>query len=703
MTITYKIISSDGHKVHTKGAKEKHKPGNFFVFICDFSSCPSWLKHNLIQFLFILLFTSFSEFPLVCQEKQLSETIINIAEDLASDETDPEAVSVFIERLEELAENPVRINSEDENEIPRLFFLSDFQIITLRNHVKSSGEIVSAFEIATIPGFDRALTEIMLPFINISPGADPAPDSVILRNTLQVNLMTRPGETDTSCLGNQWKVLIKYKAGAGRFSGGFTMEKDPGEKLIYGSFPQPDFLSGYLSYSGRGTIKKIVAGDFSARFGQGTNINTGMRSRMPLTATGYLSGRDEIRSYTSTDENNFFRGIAGTFSLKNFEFSMLFSRKSVDATIVMSDDSTLRFAENLYSSGLHNTQSSMLKKDAIISTDYGTGLTLNLKSVRAGMVWSATRFNVPFGKSSPNPLDLFRFSGMRNSVYTIYYSSQFGRFLMYGEISSNDLRNNALIQGITLRPSDRLTLNVLFRSYSPGFATFHGKGPGYGTATGNEYGLTGNFTFEAAKHLFIMAGSEICYFPWLKYRSSSPSLAKRYEVRFNYAPSDNFSSDFTYSFRFNMLEGNSEYGIPRASENTIQSFKGTIKYSPNTNLILSARIDYRITEPGTGRGMMLLQDVNYRFRKFPLRLWLRYCIYNTTDWNSRVYAYENDLLYSFSIPAFSGRGSRSYLMSEWEIGDFAELRIKYGITSTLINGLLYEERDEIKLQLRVRF
>ena len=48
---------------------------------------------------------------IIGQETKLSESIISIAEELAADESDPEAVSVFIERLHELAENPVKINS----------------------------------------------------------------------------------------------------------------------------------------------------------------------------------------------------------------------------------------------------------------------------------------------------------------------------------------------------------------------------------------------------------------------------------------------------------------------------------------------------------------------------------------------------------------------------------------------------------------
>jgi hypothetical protein len=78
-------------------------------------------------------------------------------------------------------------------------------------------------------------------------------------------------------------------------------------------------------------------------------------------------------------------------------------------------------------------------------------------------------------------------------------------------------------------------------------------------------------------------------------------------------------------------------------------------------------------------------------------------LFSTDDWNSRIYTYENDLLYSFSIPALSGEGSRSYIMLKWKIADIAELRIKYGITSVFTEGNTSKESDEIKMQFRVRF
>ena len=45
---------------------------------------------------------------------------------------------------------------------------------------------------------------------------------------------------------------------------------------------------------------------------------------------------------------------------------------------------------------------------------------------------------------------------------------------------------------------------------------------------------------------------------------------------------------------------------------------------------------------------------------------LQYC--ETDGYDSRIYAYENDVLYSYSIPAFSGKGYRYYINLQLDTG-----------------------------------
>ncbi len=655
------------------------------------------IRYSILFFLLILSVNTYS------QEIAILEKIITIAEDLAADDSDPEEVSEYIERLRELAENPVKVNSSDSAEISRLFFLSDFQLKALADYLHSSGKIVSVYEIPNIPGFDNEITAMIIPFITLDNTLSTNSNSAKLRNVSITNFSIKPGNNDTSSLGSSWRILSKYKFTAGSFSGGFTVEKDPGEKFLCGSPPLPDFFSAHISYSGKGIIRKIILGDYSARFGQGTNLNTGIRPGLSLTAPGFMSARNEIKPYTSTNENNFLRGAAADLIFKKFEIYLFYSKNSSDATLGTFSGSSNDYIENLYTSGLHNTLSLLQKKDAISDLLYGINLSYSFKNLNAGLALSENRLSLPVINAAGNPETILNFEGNKNNLYTIYYNSLIKKILLYGEFSVNESHKYAFVQGLSFRPSDRLTVNFLFRKYSSGFKSFHGKGPGRSSSTGNEKGLLGNFTFEAAKHLFISGGCDIWEFPWLRYRCSAPSYGMKQEVTARFLASDKLTIDASYIYMLSMVNNPSATGIPKQAEIVSRTCKGTLRYSLMENLTIITRLDYKIVHSSGSRGMLMLQDINYSFMNVPVTLWFRYCLFDTDDYDSRIYTYENDLLYSFSIPAFSGEGSRSYLMLKWKISNIAELRFKYGITSLNTGRNAFENKEEFKMQLRLWF
>lgn len=655
------------------------------------------IKYILI---IILLFFSIKSF---CQEAKLSEIITGIAEELASDESDPEATALFIEQLHDLNDEPVNINSTDKTELSRLFFLTEFQIKALADYTRHSGKIVSPFEIANIPGFDRETAEMMIPFITLENRMNSFADSAIFRSSLLSNFSVKSSDYDTIAPGSPIKFLTKYKFTSGNISGGFTAEKDQGEKLIYGYPPQPDFLSANLSISGNRFVRRIIIGDYSARFGQGTNINTGIRTRLSLTTPGYMSGRDEIKPYTSSDENNFFRGVATQFQINNLGLSVFYSINKIDATLNSADSISNDYIESFYRSGLHNTSSSLLKKDVAAETTYGANLSYSFSTLKIGITFSESRFSLPVNITGNNPDEIYDFRGDKNQAATFYYSWLIKKMILAGEFSSDERNKSAIVQGITFKPADRLIINILYRNSQPGYRSFHSNGPGSSSSGDNMKGLLAGFTFEAAKYLFISAGCDLQHFPWLKYRCSAPSLAKREEVKIKYIPSERFSAELYFFERFSILDKQECSGIKKQEEVISKAIKCVAKYSPSENLTLSTRFDYKVVDPSGTKGMLLLQDLNYRFRTVPISLWFRYCIFKTSDWDSRLYTWENDLLYSFSIPALSGEGSRSYLVAGWKIWDGAELRVKYGITTMTDDKDVLKNTEELRMQLRLRF
>lgn len=629
------------------------------------------------------------------QVANIAGEITEAAEMLLEDDPGRGSLENLIDQFHELAENPVRINSADETEIARLFFLNEFQIQSLTEYVRSAGNILSVYEIATVPGFDRKMAEMILPCIELSPGDIHKADSVRFRSSFISNFIINPGEKEAADTGLPFRMLTKYRFTAGDFSGGFTTEKDRGERMF-------DFLSGNLAWSGKGFLRKIILGDISASFGQGLCINTGFRTSLSPATTSFPASGNRIRPFTSTDENNFFRGAAVHLAFRKAEMILIASHNLIDASTFISDDSSTIFTESFYRSGIHNTLSSLEKKDAVAETSAGICSWYNTRKLKAGICWSGSWFSLPVSPDLSDPVNLYDFSGSRNNVVSFHYSSMLGRMLFFGELALNDFQNHAMVQGVELRPSGRFAVNFLLRNYSPGFMSFHGNGPGTSSMVSNEKGITGAFTFEAVKHLFISAGCDLSSYPWLRYRTGFPSYARRTEIRMKYVPSENLSADLVCNIRYSMINGDHTTGLPEISYTVNRLFRGQVKYCPDEKITLATRIDFRIVKPGGNTGMMMLQDLIYTPAVVPLSFWFRYCIFNTGGWDSRLYAWENDLLYSFSIPALSGRGSRSYLMAEWDIGKLAELRVKYALSSVR-NGNDILENDELKVQIRIRF
>lgn len=667
-------------------------------------SASSAVKRILYSTYAVFILLVIPSFSANAQTEKLTESITEVAEELAADDTDPEAVATYTDRLHELSEDPININSSNENELSKLFFLSDFQIKSLIDYVHTSGPIVSLFEIANIPGFDKESAMMIIPFIKLGKTSqNNNQDSSRLHQQIISNFSFKPGSADTASLGPPVKILTKYKFIIGNLTGGLTMEKDAGEKFLSGTPPLPDFLSGYISYKGNGFIKKIIAGDFSAHFGQGTNINTGIRRGMSLVSPGYLSASDEIKPYTSSDESRFLRGVATQLSLKNFDMYLYYSKNYSDATLSSSSGLSNDYFETFYTTGLHNTALLINKKDDVAERVFGLNFSCNFNNFKTGFSYSRTSVSLPIRISGNDISKYFYFQGQTSSVFTLYYNLYIKKILLFGEFSGDDALNHAIIQGVSLRPSDRLTINSLFRDYSPGFTSLYGQGPGTGSKTSNQRGVTANFTFEAASHLFVSAGCETTYYPWLRYGCSAPSWGARREVMIKYLPDEKLNITASYNYNLSMKDNNEQQGIPSLDKIFTRSVKATFQYIVKNNLTLSTRGDYKFVNPSGQKGFLLSQDFNYTFTKLHLTVWFRYCLFDTDDWSSRIYAYENDLLYSFSIPALYGEGSRSFIMLKWKIADLAELRIKYGITSVLTSSNTSKETDEFKLQFRIRF
>ena len=91
-------------------------------------------------------------------------------------------------------------------------------------------------------------------------------------------------------------------------------------------------------------------------------------------------------------------------------------------------------------------------------------------------------------------------------------------------------------------------------------------------------------------------------------------------------------------------------------------------------------------------GVSILQDVEFHLDKLPLVLQLRLQAFDARQWNNRIYIYENDVLYAYSIPFVYGLGGRFWLNVRYKISDYLSIYLR--LSETVYQSAWAVEHDK---------
>ena len=159
---------------------------------------------------------------------------------------------------------------------------------------------------------------------------------------------------------------------------------------------------------------------------------------------------------------------------------------------------------------------------------------------------------------------------------------------------------------------------------------------------------------------------------WLRFGINAPSRGRDYLLETTYSPRSRMS--FMIRYRLKQKDKNQE--VPESPTRwvvpyTQQALRFHMAYNPTRTIHLKSRIEFTWYEEENNEmetGIMVYQDISYRPAKTPLVLTARLAVFETDSWNTRIYAYENDVLYYFSIPAYYSRGTRAYFLAKYSVG-----------------------------------
>jgi hypothetical protein len=651
---------------------------------------------KILSGLFILYF--FRGIPILAQINSADGSVIisdHIGEEVASndEETDPAEVA---DDMFYYLDNPLNLNTANSEDLRQLHLLTEFQIYSLINYISENGELLSVYELKLLYGFDQELINQLLPFITLTFQNNTGMKQT--KNHLKQTLIMRTGldgdkkigfTLDTagikSFTGANRALLLRYEAGFSFLKAGFTMAQDAGESFtVDGSFFRPDFTSAFLEYNGKGIIKKIIAGDYKASWGQGLVLGGyGSRKGSQVLLSPETTG---IKKYSSAGENNFFRGIAGSLEYRRIGLEIFASHRSIDATLhdVPGDSSALPFFNSPDASGLHRSIKELEKKDAVTNNCFGAHVRYRSGNLLYGLSYLNQQYsNDWIRNTTAYTSEIFPNSKAIQNIGTDFKAS-LGRYAFFGEIAADTKLRLAVFTGILAELHPLVRLSLAYRYYQPEYLGINSSGFGDSQGTKNEEGFYLGLQMYPWKFMKVDIYADNYSFPFLRYNSTCPYAGNDYLLNLTFYPNRQFTISARFRFEKNQNRSSSCItGIDRMETARKGGSRLELSYQLNKNIKLKSRIEFSYFQSGQEaltKGFYSGHDVNIISASQKYKLWFRYAIFDIPRWENRIYAYENDVLYSFSVPAFNSQGTRFIIMGKAELLPSLELSLRYSVS-----------------------
>ncbi|MEO6612161.1 MAG: helix-hairpin-helix domain-containing protein [Chitinophagaceae bacterium] len=676
--------------------------------------------------LLILLFTIHYSLLMAGQELPSStEQQLENQADADQQETEDDS---YLQDLGRFRAFPVNLNTAGANELKQLGILNELQVSNLITYRNLFGRLLSIYELQAVACWDLVTIRKLLPFVTITTSATFADDagkrfregehSFLIRIS---QLLEKPdgykrSASGTSYLGSPQRILFRYRYGyKNLLQFGVLGDKDAGEQFLKGTQNKGfDFYSFHFFARKTGIIQALAFGDFTVNMGQGLIQWQGPGFKKSVDVMGVKRQSEILRPYNSAGEFYFHRGAGITVKKGKAEATIFISFRKLGGNLAAD---TL-YRENVISSflvsGYHRTVSENADRNNIPQTAAGGNITYRNPMWHIGINGVMYNFSLPVRKSD-EPYNLYAISGRNWYNVSVDYSYTFRNFHFFGEAAADKHFSKALINGLLLSVDPRADISFVWRIISPAFQSINGNAFTENTNPVNEIGCYTGITIRPAPGFRFDAYADFFTFPWLKYLADAPGNGKDFLTQFTYTP--NRQVELVTRFRNETKQTNQQENLTVTNYLVTipkKSWRTQVNYKINPAITLRNRVEllwYDNKGVNKENGFLSFIDLVFKPLLASYGGVLRLQYFETDGYNSRIYAYENDVLYSYSIPAFSDKGFRYYFTLNYDPGKKLSCWLRwaqtiYGDKTTVGSGLDKtggNSRTELKLQVRLIF
>ena len=645
--------------------------------------------------------------------------------------------NTLFESLEYYANKPLNLNKASREELIELGLLTEIQINALENYKIKQGDLLALYELQSIPFFDIESIKRLLPYVTLNKGLDDYQVSIlkmvskgknelylrgsrVLENQLGF-INEKADDANNFYFGGPYKIYTRYKHSyENKLSYGITAENDAGESFLSGSNPNGfDFYSFHFALKNYNSkIKDLVIGDFTASFGQGLIMHSGFGAGKSSETIDLKKNRRVLKAYTSVDENLFNRGIGITLGInKKIDFTIFGSSLKRDANIIIPDSLDTqeeRLFSSLQATGLHRTNAEILDEDAIELQTVGANLKFKLNSLTIGMNALFNSFNSRFERNLV-PFNQFTFNQDRLLNGSIDYAYIFKNYHFFGETAVSDNGALASLNSLIIGLDRHVFLAISHRDYARNYQALLPNAFGETGNVNNEKGLYLGLQIKPNYNWKFTAFYDIWKHPWLRFGIDAPSIGNEYLFKALYKRKRKFEIYVQYrreQRQFNEVgnETKTNFLVSR----TKQNLRFHVSNKISESLELRNRLDLTYFKAGntnSSTGFLIYQDFIFKPKSFPLSFTGRIAYFDIDSFDARAFAFENDLLYSFSIPSYFNQGTRYYLNLRYK--GFKNLTLEARIAQThwansdtigsQLNEINGQNQTEVKAQVKFVF
>jgi len=679
----------------------------------------------------ITLLISLFYLPL-CAQNQTTSEWEDITEQLAMDNDDEE--KDWTNNLEDLAylkDNPLNLNKITKEQLELFPFLTDQQIEHLLYYLYVSGPMKTIYELQMVEDFDRQTIQYLLPFVYVGEVEE---KSYLLRwkdilkygkhellTRLDIPLYRKEGYRNHSdslltenvnkqFIGNSYYNNLRYGFHyKDLLFFGVTAEKDAGEPFLQSvNNLGYDYCSFYFLAHNVGKFRTVALGNYRLSFGQGLVINSdcSLGKSSAIATMGYKS--TGIKKHSSTDEYNYFRGVAATYQENDFSFTGFYSYRNLDGIVT---DGVLNSIKN---DGLHRIPREIERKNVADIQLMGGNVGYSHKNLKMGFTGAYYFFDKKYSPD-PKPYNYYYLRGKEFFNLGMDYKYRWNKVYFYGETAIGKGGGIASLNTVSFSPLAGYQLLLMQRYYAKDYRALYARSVSEGSSVQNENGYYLGVEAKPVKYWKLFAYADLFHFPWLKYGVDKPSSGFDGLIQATYMPKTNLTMLFRY--RYKVKDKNY---TPKGSDTKEvrpyiqQKARYQVGYLLQDNLSVKVTADWIWVNPKgvkPNHGFMLLQNFSYKLKELPLRFDVYYGMFDTNDYAARITSYERGMLYAFSMPSFYGKGVRFAINARYDFNRNLMIIAKFGQTrytdrdeiGSALETIYGNTKSDINLQLRWKF